>query len=69
MLRLFLGAAVIRPGGALRQLASHRYHHVLVCGDGDLSYSASIAKELADKDIRLTATVLESESEHISGKL
>lgn len=38
--------------------------NLLVCGDGDLSYSASIASELAMLGIRMTATVLEERDEH-----
>jgi hypothetical protein len=37
----------------------------LVVGDGDLSYSASIAQDLARRSIELTATVLEEQLEHI----
>lgn len=40
--------------------------NLLICGDGDLSFSASVAEELAESnlDISLTATVLEDESTH-----
>ena len=38
--------------------------NLLVCGDGDLSFSASIASNLASKKIQLTATVLENKKEH-----
>lgn len=38
----------------------------LVVGDGDLSYSSSIAEKLADSNIRLVATVLEEETVHNS---
>ena len=38
--------------------------HWLVLGDGDLSYSASIAEELAKSNTRMVATVLEEESVH-----
>ena len=38
----------------------------LVVGDGDLSYSATIAGNLANKNIQLIATVLEEESVHKS---
>lgn len=37
---------------------------LLVCGDGDLSFSASIASNLASKQIQLIATVLENKKEH-----
>ena len=37
---------------------------LLVCGDGDLSYSASIAPQLAELEISLTATVLEDQDTH-----
>ena len=36
----------------------------LVVGDGDLSYSTTIAENLANKNIKLFATVLEEESVH-----
>ena len=36
----------------------------LVVGDGDFSYSASIAESLAKKNINLYATVLEDEKHH-----
>ena len=39
-------------------------HNWLVVGDGDLSYSATIAEELAKKNIQLFATVLEDENAH-----
>ena len=39
-------------------------HNWLVVGDGDLSYSSTIAEELANKDIQLFATVLEEENDH-----
>lgn len=38
--------------------------NLLVCGDGDLSFSASIAKTLADLNINLIATVLEEQTIH-----
>jgi len=40
--------------------------NILVCGDGDLSYTANVAKELSDVDegIKLFATVLEDEETH-----
>lgn len=43
---------------------------VLVCGDGDLSYSACVAQQLSSpesNDVALTATVLEKEQVHNSG--
>ena len=39
-----------------------RIRNILVCGDGDLSYSATIAPEL--DDVQLVATVLETEEIH-----
>ncbi len=42
--------------------------NILVCGDGDLSYSAEIAPELDTLGIELYATVLEEESTHNTGK-
>jgi hypothetical protein len=41
-------------------------HNWLVCGDGDFSYSAAIAEDLAEKNIQLVATVLEDENVHDS---
>jgi len=38
--------------------------NLLICGDGDLSYSASISQTLSQYDIQLTATVLEEEAVH-----
>lgn len=43
--------------------------HILVCGDGDLSYSAEIASELDALGIELYATVLEDEATHNKGTL
>lgn len=43
------------------------YERVLVCGDGNLSYSASIAQRMKDRGAHLTATVLESQQEHKRG--
>ena len=42
---------------------------ILVCGDGDLSYSAEIASELDALGIELYATVLEDEATHNKGTL
>jgi len=42
-------------------------HNILVCGDGDLSYSAEIASELDTLGIELYATVLEDEATHNKG--
>jgi hypothetical protein len=39
---------------------------VLVCGDGDLSYSAWLAQQLSS-DVALTATVLEAQDAHNNG--
>lgn len=59
--------------GVLRHLISRcskRYvssGRFLVCGDGDLSFSSSISKELADQGVHLTASVLESKENHRQG--
>ena len=42
--------------------------NLLVCGDGDLSYSASIANQLASLNVSLTATVLENNEKHNQGE-
>ena len=42
--------------------------NLLVCGDGDLSFSASIAPQLSSLGIRFTASVLEEQSVHHEGK-
>ena len=42
--------------------------NLLVCGDGDLSYSASVAHQLANLNISLTASVLESHEKHNKGE-
>ena len=41
--------------------------NILVCGDGDLSYSAEIASELDALGVDLYATVLEDEETHNKG--
>mmetsp|Transcript_6952 Transcript_6952/g.20856 ORF Transcript_6952/g.20856 Transcript_6952/m.20856 type:complete len:492 (-) Transcript_6952:613-2088(-) len=41
-----------------------RISTLLVCGDGDLSFSATVAPDLAELGIRLTATVLEDREVH-----
>lgn len=41
---------------------------MLVCRDGDFSFAASIATQIAEKGMHLTATVLESESNHPESK-
>lgn len=41
--------------------------NILVCGDGDLSFSAEIASELDALGIDLYASVLEDESTHNTG--
>ena len=43
-----------------------RIRNILVCGDGDLSYSAAIAPQLKKLGISLTATVWEDQSTHLS---
>lgn len=40
---------------------------VLLCGDGNLSFAASIANKLRDEGSHLMATVLESKEEHNRG--
>jgi hypothetical protein len=56
--RLRVSARFFRKAAYLSQ------RRVLLCGDGDLSYGASIAKNLNDKGTHLTATVLEPQEEH-----
>eukprot|EP00814_Leptocylindrus_danicus_P011723 CAMPEP_0116030640 /NCGR_PEP_ID=MMETSP0321-20121206/16981_1 /TAXON_ID=163516 /ORGANISM="Leptocylindrus danicus var. danicus, Strain B650" /LENGTH=211 /DNA_ID=CAMNT_0003505497 /DNA_START=43 /DNA_END=679 /DNA_ORIENTATION=- len=51
----------VQRAASVRCFASSK---LLVCGDGDLSYSALVAPDLYSKDIHLTATVLESQSDH-----
>jgi len=46
-----------------------RIRNILVCGDGDLSYSAEISSELDTLGIELYATVLEDEETHNKGML
>jgi hypothetical protein len=43
--------------------------NLLVCGDGDLSYSASIAPHLSQLGIHFIASVLEEQSMHNEGTL
>ena len=43
-----------------------RIRNILVCGDGDLSFSAAIAPQLKKLGISLTATVWEDQSTHSS---
>jgi hypothetical protein len=43
--------------------------NMLVCGDGDLSYSACLAPQLAEAGVSLTATVLEDKETHHIGVL
>lgn len=64
---------------ALAEKEDHHHHHhgskddaeiisnILVCGDGDLSFSAEIASELDALGIDLYASVLEDESTHNTG--
>jgi hypothetical protein len=42
--------------------------NILVCGDGDLSFSAEIAPELNEIGVELFATVLEEEDVHNQGE-
>mmetsp|Transcript_22761 Transcript_22761/g.41367 ORF Transcript_22761/g.41367 Transcript_22761/m.41367 type:complete len:166 (-) Transcript_22761:535-1032(-) len=49
---------------ALRQDEWKGVSDVLVCGDGDLSYSAWLMQQLGDSGVSLTATVLESKEAH-----
>jgi hypothetical protein len=39
----------------------------LIIGDGDLSFSAAIAHDMADQGTNLIASVLESEEQHRAG--
>jgi hypothetical protein len=48
---------------------SNLIENVLVCGDGDLSFSADIASELESLNITLFATVLEDEATHNQGEI
>ena len=48
--------------------SSSMIRNLLVCGDGDLSYSAEISSELQTLGIELVATVLEEEDVHNQGK-
>lgn len=64
---------------ALAEKEDHHHHgreddaeieiisNILVCGDGDLSFSAEIASELDALGIDLYASVLEDESTHNTG--
>jgi len=45
-------------------LRHEKISNILVCGDGDLSYSASIATHCSNLGISLTASVLEDEATH-----
>lgn len=47
---------------------NHIIQNILVCGDGDLSFSADIASQLESLNIRLFASVLEDEATHNKGK-
>jgi hypothetical protein len=60
---------VVSPPGRRRRRRMRRIRNILVCGDGDLSYSAGIASELESRDVRLVATVLEDEDVHNRGEL
>jgi hypothetical protein len=42
---------------------------MLVCGDGDLSFSASISKQLVEQNVRLTASVWETKTDHREGEI
>ena len=44
--------------------SNEKIKNMLVCGDGDLSFSASIAQTVHNEDICLTATVLEDQEAH-----
>jgi len=48
----------------LFHIRRYNEERMLVCGDGDFSFAASIASKMAEKGIHLTATVLESETNH-----
>lgn len=47
---------------------NHNVDSWLVCGDGDLSYSAQISSLMNDEGVSLTATVLEDEETHNLGE-
>jgi len=44
--------------------SNEKISNLLICGDGDLSFSASISQELSEHTIQLTATVLEDQTVH-----
>lgn len=50
-----------------KQDDSKLIRNILVCGDGDLSFSADVAEELENLNIKLFATVLEDEMTHNEG--
>lgn len=56
-------AAAVEP----RETNDNLIRNILVCGDGDLSFSAEIASELDELGIQLYATVLEDEETHNTG--
>ena len=54
-------------GSELYSTSGEKENHVLICGDGDLSYSASVAEKLAQNNVKVFASVLESEEDHSRG--
>lgn len=58
------GSKYRRSARFFRKTAYLSQRRVLLCGDGDLSFGASISKDLSRKGTHLTATVLEPQEEH-----
>ncbi len=54
-------------GSQLYSPSGEKENHVLICGDGDLSYSASVAEKFAENNVKVYASVLESEEDHSRG--
>mmetsp|Transcript_11752 Transcript_11752/g.14619 ORF Transcript_11752/g.14619 Transcript_11752/m.14619 type:complete len:401 (-) Transcript_11752:166-1368(-) len=60
-----VSATISHVEGEETYSSCHCNSSILVCGDGDLSYSASISNQLCKRNIALTATVLESKEDHL----